>query len=208
MGPAEPPEPSCSQPGPSSGALHLALSNSAVSASAVSLLLDAQPDDAFLADKDDLLPLHIALRHGASLEVVSLLLKASPDAAGDEECGALPLHFALAAGAPEAVIAVLLDAYPEATCLGSAVTVRLHRDDQAIVAGRLPLHLAVSFGHSAATVRRLLAANVEVARVADPTTGALPLHLALSKAQTDASEMVVIDDRAMLRRCMLLCQSS
>ena len=155
MGPAEPPEPSCSQPGPSSGALHLALSNSAVSASAVSLLLDAQPDDAFLADKDDLLPLHIALRHGASLEVVSLLLKASPDAAGDEECGALPLHFALAAGAPEAVIAVLLDAYPEATCLGSAVTVRLHRDDQAIVAGRLPLHLAVSFGHSAATVRRL-----------------------------------------------------
>ena len=76
---AEAPAPSSIQsPGPSSSALHAALSQPTISVDEVALLLDAQPDDAFLADENDLLPLHVALRHGVSLEVISLLLKASP----------------------------------------------------------------------------------------------------------------------------------
>ena len=51
--------------------------------------MTAQPEDAMLADEEDRLPLHLALWHCASLNVVSLLLDAFPESAEDEGGGAL-----------------------------------------------------------------------------------------------------------------------
>jgi hypothetical protein len=89
------------------------------------------------------LPVHYACAHGASIQLIQLLLSIHPEAVGavDDEEGILPLHLACRSGmTKEDVFMCLLVAFPE----GSMV-----RDDY----GRLPIDYAKSI--RGATYRKI-----------------------------------------------------
>jgi ankyrin repeat protein len=114
------------------------------------------------------------VRLGASLEVVKALLKANPEAAGEDEEGSLPLHTAVTNGASLEVVEALLAANPG----GAAKT-----DNN----GEFPLHWAVGCDASKGVVDALLKANPDAAKGKDEE-GKLPL---LTAVKYDASEEVV-----------------
>jgi ankyrin repeat protein len=81
-------------------------------------------------DRDGLLPLHHAVQHQVSPEVVQYLIRACPLSVQTKRNGGiLPLHWAALWGAPTEVLESLADAYPQAL---------MEKSDD----GYLPLHLA------------------------------------------------------------------
>ena len=123
------------------------------------------------------LPLHLAIRHGADLAVVDLVLAKHPEGVKARAAdGDLPLHCALRATraskrTPEtqlALVRLLLDGYSDALRLVDAD-------------GSLPLHLALDFG-AANEVAALLLREHEGAAWQEDGKGRLPLHIALEHA--------------------------
>ena len=149
------------------------------------------------------LPLHLGLASNAPAEAVLAILAAHPDAArqktGDAKEG-LPLHLACAAGADSTVVRALLKAHPDAAVrfCGSV---------------GLPLHAAIiracsspaaerGSGEDEAvkTVRALLAAAPEMARVPRRSDGLLPLHLAACTSSHSSSPATAAVAAALLDR--------
>jgi len=115
------------------------------------------------ADSRGLLPLHWALRKGASLDVLKLLLDAYGDSAKQpDNDGELPLHWALAMDSSVDVVKLLLSAHVDAV---------KHMDRN----GRLPLHWALDLGTSIEVLKLLVNANPGAMTHADKR-GMLPLH--------------------------------
>ena len=99
-------------------------------------------------DEQGHLPLHLALWHGAPLEVVLALLRVYPEAAGETATNSswLPLHIALQAKAEPAVVRAILEARKAAAQACGAY-------------GWLPIHLAARRDHPADVVEVLLHAH-------------------------------------------------
>jgi ankyrin repeat protein len=112
-------------------------------ATKVGLLIDAERDALTRTDVGFRLPVHLAARGHASVEVVALLLEFYPDGAEEKTWhGYLPVHLAARGQASEEVVALLLECFPEgakAMC----------KD------GNLPIHLAAMYEASAEVVALL-----------------------------------------------------
>jgi len=95
------------------------------------------------------LPLHIACRKNANVQVVRLLLEACAKGSVEPDAlGRLPLHYALSNGAQDDVVQLLLDTTPNAA----------RGTDRR---GWLPLHVACSVGASTKVIVMILQAYPE-----------------------------------------------
>lgn len=76
----------------------------------------------------DTTPLHLACRNGPPLDVVQMLIAASPVTVTlSDKFGWLPLHYACANEASEEVLALLAEQYPESkTCVDKRMRTPLH----------------------------------------------------------------------------------
>ena len=144
----------------------------------VSLLLKRCPESAQIRNKKGQLPLHIALRSSAALEIVEAMLIAYPAAAADSTSDhELPIHIALTKRAAPECISALLRSFPEAAAKSNS-------------SGVPPSHMATSLP----ILEALVAVHSNLASAdRNTTTGELPLHAVLSKtaALGDAAEPLV-----------------
>ena len=149
--------------------LHIAMENGAP-AEAVVALLEADAAAASVADEHGLLALHWGVKHGAAPESIELVLRANPAAAAHEtKSGMMALHFAVqcrVAATPAGntkVIALLLN--------GDVSAASTPDSD-----GCLPLRSAIKNHAPAASIKLLLDAYTDAARVPNAEDGCLPLH--------------------------------
>ena len=158
------------------------------SATALSVLLGASPEDARQRDADGKLPLHHAAARAQggdsadsadSTAVVALLLSAHRASAAEWDMnGMLPLHLACLHRAPVALVKALLRSYPEGAGHES-------------LDGWIPLHLALISQSSRAVVSALLAAHPESASKRSDSFGCVALHFACKHC---AGAPRIIDD--------------
>jgi ankyrin repeat protein len=156
-------------------------------------LLEFYPRLAQQINRIGMLPLHTALwKCCAPLHIVELLLETYPQAASLKDgTGYLPLHYACQEGVSDPqIVQLLVDTAPAMAREGAI----LHPDK--IEFGPLPLHLAL--GHTIKTesslsknaqkqlmehvntvIAILLRAYGQGARIQEPDSGLLPLHLAI-----------------------------
>lgn len=130
------------------------------------------------------LPLHVACKHGASLQVVKVLVKKYPDAMlAANSRGDLPLHVALTAGAPLNLIKWLLERAPRA-----ASTPNIHGDT--------PLHLAASNKDSSTKLLSLLLVQQGTVSLSIRNhSGDVPLHKAIAcKASYEVIDLLIHHD--------------
>jgi len=164
------------------------------SATALSVLLGASPEDARQRDADGKLPLHHAAARAQgdgsadSTAVVALLLSAHRASAAEWDLnGMLPLHVACLHRAPVALVEALLRAYPEGAEHESAH----HGAGHESLDGWIPLHLALISQSSRAVVSALLAAHPESASKRSDSFGCVALHFACKHC---AGAPRIIDD--------------
>jgi hypothetical protein len=151
--------------------LHILLKKSDVEWKAVTTVVKSHPDAAKAMTKDHMLPLHLALKAGAPLEVLQLFLAACPEAVKEKDGQSLlPLHWAVQNQATMDIVHVLLAAYPDAA-------------KETDKNQTLPLHFAAQKGASLEVVEALLAAYPEAAKENDKDSK-LPLQYALGNAAT------------------------
>jgi len=145
--------------------LHLAVMLPSVTPSLVDLLIECHEEAVQAKDKQGSLPLHYALRHNVSHEVLECLLRhyAASSQVADHN-GSTPLHLACRHGYPTNVISLLLDAFPAAATL----------QDQR---GCTPLHVASRHGASVEVVKRLIVADERAIDFVDHSLE-IPLHKA------------------------------
>jgi ankyrin repeat protein len=147
-------------------------------------LIDAYPEGLLVTNAVANLPLHVALQHEASVEVIQHMLEKGGAAARHaNNLGKIPLHFAATHPSPE-VLRSVHEAYPD-----GVQRVTEHNT--------LPLHHACQEGTDYA-VRFLLRANPNAARIQDWDTESfdnsrLPLHHACSKTENQLSLLVFED---------------
>ncbi|KAL9187577.1 hypothetical protein ACHAXT_001680 [Thalassiosira profunda] len=159
-------------------------------------------------------PLHLACRNGPPLDIVNMLLTASPRTVElADSFGWLPLHYACANEASEEVLVMLAEQYPESKtsvdkrrrtplhfALGHterpanvATVVLLSGTGAALMAdenGMLPLHYACAYGATEQALRVLTDENIQTITATD-NRGRTPLHFALGNADRPASPGVV-----------------
>ena len=130
----------------------------------------------------DSTPLHLACRNGPPLDIVQMLIAASPlTVSMSDSFGWLPLHYACANEASEEVLSLLVEHYPESkTCIDKRM--------------RTPLHFAL--GHSDRPVNVttvLLLSDTGAALFADEN-GMLPLHYACAYGVEEDVLQVLTDN--------------
>jgi len=130
--------------------IHEACANSETPIELIEAIIQAHPEGLQLKESAyKRLPIHIACRKNASIDVVTLLLEHYPDGALiADTLGRLALHYALSNGANDEVIGTLLNKKP-----GSA-----RGTDRR---GWLPLHVACSVGASTKVIAMILEAYPE-----------------------------------------------
>jgi Ankyrin repeats (3 copies) len=130
--------------------LHEACSNHSTPLPLVKALVEAFPDSIKTPESAyQRLPLHIACRKHANLEIVQYLLERYP--AGSlvpDSLGRLPLHYALSNGADDDIVKMMIEKTP--TCARG--------NDRK---GWLPLHVACSVGASTRVIECILKAYPE-----------------------------------------------
>mmetsp|Transcript_7043 Transcript_7043/g.12336 ORF Transcript_7043/g.12336 Transcript_7043/m.12336 type:complete len:867 (+) Transcript_7043:91-2691(+) len=159
-------------------------------------------------------PLHLACRNCPPLDIVNMLLTASPRTVElADSFGWLPLHYACANEASEDVLVMLAEQYPTSKtsvdkrkrtplhfALGHterpanvATVVLLSGTGAALMAdenGMLPLHYACAYGATEQALRVLTDENIQTITATD-NRGRTPLHFALGNADRPASPGVV-----------------
>mmetsp|Transcript_12465 Transcript_12465/g.26922 ORF Transcript_12465/g.26922 Transcript_12465/m.26922 type:complete len:833 (-) Transcript_12465:1491-3989(-) len=159
-------------------------------------------------------PLHLACRNCPPLDIVNMLLTASPRTVElADSFGWLPLHYACANEASEEVLVMLAEQYPTSKtsvdkrkrtplhfALGHtdrpanvATVVLLSGTGAALMAdenGMLPLHYACAYGATEQALRVLTDENIQTITATD-NRGRTPLHFALGNADRPASPGVV-----------------
>ncbi len=152
----------------------------------VQALIDKYPDAVKEKGLNGYLPLHVAIRKGASMEVVQLLINEYPDAAkAKDNHGKLPLHLAVLNDASAEVIQLLVKTYPDA--------VRETDDDDDVV-GKLPLHHAVEKGASVEVIQLLVKAYPDALKEEDDD-GKLLLHLAIeNNASAETIQLLIMEN--------------
>eukprot|EP00584_Thalassiosira_punctigera_P026146 CAMPEP_0172577396 /NCGR_PEP_ID=MMETSP1067-20121228/138210_1 /TAXON_ID=265564 ORGANISM="Thalassiosira punctigera, Strain Tpunct2005C2" /NCGR_SAMPLE_ID=MMETSP1067 /ASSEMBLY_ACC=CAM_ASM_000444 /LENGTH=865 /DNA_ID=CAMNT_0013370083 /DNA_START=115 /DNA_END=2712 /DNA_ORIENTATION=+ len=159
-------------------------------------------------------PLHLACRNCPPLDIVNMLLTASPRTVElADSFGWLPLHYACANEASEEVLVMLAEQYPPSKtsvdkrkrtplhfALGHterpanvATVVLLNGTEAALMAdenGMLPLHYACAYGATEEALRVLTDENIQTITATD-NRGRTPLHFALGNADRPASPGVV-----------------
>ena len=114
-----------------------------------------------------LLPIHLAVSHGASEGVISRLLELHPSGVKQRGRGSrLPLHLAVTHGAPTGAVLAMLAAYPDAAQCKTADAKE-----------GLPLHLATAHGASIEIIHALLKA-FPTACIRECGSVGLPIHAA------------------------------
>jgi len=159
-------------------------------------------------------PLHLACRNCPPLDIVTMLLTASPRTVElADSFGWLPLHYACANEASEEVLVMLAEQYPTSKtsvdkrkrtplhfALGHterpanvATVVLLSGTGAALMPdenGMLPLHYACAYGATEQALRVLTDDNIQTITATD-NRGRTPLHFALGNADRPASPGVV-----------------
>ena len=162
----------------------------------------------------DTTPLHLACRNGPPLDIVQILIAASPVTVSmSDSFGWLPLHYACANEASQEVLKLLAEQYPESkTCVDKRMRTPLHfalghTDRPANVTtvillsetgaalfadenGMLPLHYACAYGVGEEVLRVLTENHIQTI-IATDKRGRTPLHFAMGNADRPASPGVV-----------------
>ncbi len=162
----------------------------------------------------DTTPLHLACRNGPPLDIVQMLIAASPVTVSmSDSFGWLPLHYACANQASQEVLKVLAEQYPESkTCVDKRMRTPLHfalghTDQPADVTtvillsetgaalfadenGMLPLHYACAYGVGEDVLRVLTDNHIQTI-IATDKRGRTPIHFAMGNADRPASPGVV-----------------
>lgn len=162
----------------------------------------------------DTTPLHLACRNGPPLDIVQMLIAASPVTVSmSDSFGWLPLHYACANQASQEVLKLLAEQYPESkTCVDKRMRTPLHfalgHTDQpadittvillsetgaALFAdenGMLPLHYACAYGVGEDVLRVLTDNHIQTI-IATDKRGRTPIHFAMGNADRPASPGVV-----------------
>jgi len=146
--------------------LHSALSNKASSEDVGRILKLYPKSPVTVKDADGTLPLHIALRTDASLDIIQMIFEAYPEAVQETDFyGDLPLHIALKIGAHPNIVLMLCERYPEAT------KVQNKSEDS-------PLHISLDKRSSSDVINYLFEKYSEAVQIKNFNNGDLPLHLA------------------------------
>ncbi|KAK1745711.1 ion transport protein [Skeletonema marinoi] len=162
----------------------------------------------------DTTPLHLACRNGPPLDIVQMLIAASPVTVSmSDSFGWLPLHYACANEASQEVLKLLAEQYPESkTCVDKRMRTPLHfalghTDRPANVTtvillsetgaalfsdenGMLPLHYACAYGVGEDVLRVLTDNHIQTI-IATDKRGRTPIHFAMGNADRPASPGVV-----------------
>lgn len=162
----------------------------------------------------DTTPLHLACRNGPPLDIVQMLIAASPVTVSmSDSFGWLPLHYACANQASQEVLKLLAEQYPESkTCVDKRMRTPLHfalghTDQPADVTtvillsetgaplfadenGMLPLHYACAYGVGEDVLRVLTDNHIQTI-IATDKRGRTPIHFAMGNADRPASPGVV-----------------
>ena len=129
-------------------------------------LIEACPDAIRTRDRTGWLPIHLAIRYAASLEVVSALITAFPGGVKERNSDNwLPLHLAARNLLPREIMSILIATWPGAARKRTPL-------------GSLPLHLAVGNSAPAKVVSMLIIAWPGAAKERN-AKGWLPLHVAV-----------------------------
>ena len=148
--------------------LHFAAANASAHISMISKLLEYNPQAASQADRNGMLPLHLACKAGHSWEVVSLIHRAYPAAVeqvASNKTGQYALHMAAAAENSDGqLLSELLQLYPDAASFCDKN-------------GQYPMHLACTSGKVWDDgLSSLFEANANAIRCRDKND-MLPLHI-------------------------------
>jgi ankyrin repeat protein len=146
--------------------LHQICSDPRVTVQMVKDVLSNSPDEVCVPDDERCLPLHIACRTGASLDVIRFLVEDWPESLRwTSKGGSLPLHMACSNMADVSVVQYLISVFPKATGVANEY-------------GWLPLHCACAYGASSNVISLLVASNDKSSQIATYGQGDYPLHLA------------------------------
>lgn len=146
--------------------LHQACADPRVTVEMVIKILDESPDEVCVPDAERMLPIHVACRSGASLDVIRCLGEDWPESLRwTNKGGSLPLHTACSNQASASVIHYLITSWPKATTVANNY-------------GWLPLHCACAYGASPEVISLLVRSNDKSSRMATYGQGDYPLHLA------------------------------
>lgn len=162
----------------------------------------------------DTMPLHLACRNGPPLDIVQMLIAASPVTVSmSDTFGWLPLHYACANQASQEVLNLLVEKHPESTtCVDKRLRTPLHfalahtdrpvnvttvillsETGAALYAdenGMLPLHYACAYGVEEDVLRVLTDNHIQTI-IATDSRGRTPIHFAMGNADRPASPGVV-----------------
>ena len=162
----------------------------------------------------DTTPLHLVCRNGPPLDIVQILIAASPVTVSmTDSFGWLPLHYACANQASQEVLKLLAEKYPDSrTCVDKRMRTPLHfalahTDRPANVTtvillsetgaplyadenGMLPLHYACAYGVGEDVLRVLTDNHIQTI-IATDKRGRTPIHFAMGNADRPASPGVV-----------------
>uniref|UniRef100_A0A7S3L2C1 Uncharacterized protein n=1 Tax=Amphora coffeiformis TaxID=265554 RepID=A0A7S3L2C1_9STRA len=146
--------------------LHQACSDPRVTLETVMNILTESPDEVCVPDEERNLPIHVACRTGASLEVIRYLAEDWPESLRwTNKGGSIPLHTACSNQPSAAVIHYLITSWPKATSVANNY-------------GWLSLHCACAYGASPEVISLLVRSNDKSSRMATYGQGDYPLHLA------------------------------
>ena len=148
--------------------LHQACTDPRMTVQIIRDILAESPDEVCIPDDERCLPVHIACRSGASLDVVRCLVEDWPESLRwTNKGGSLPLHTACSNKADLSVVKYLISAFPKATGIANNY-------------GWLPLHCACAHSASSEVISLLVQSDDKSSRVATYGQGDYPLHLACS----------------------------
>jgi ankyrin repeat protein len=146
--------------------LHQACSDPHVTVQTIQGILAESPDEVCVPDGERCLPIHIACRSGASVDVIRCLAQDWPESlCWTNKGGSLPLHTACSNKASVTVVQYLVSMLPNATGIANHY-------------GWLPLHCACTYGASSDVIQLLIQSNDKSSRMATYGQGDYPLHLA------------------------------